>query len=56
MTREAVWRRHQKASKPVQWSCSVRCLYKSFNSKLRDEPLNGENFYSLKEAKIIIEG
>jgi hypothetical protein len=28
---------------------------KSFNSKLRDELLNGEIFYTLKEAKIIIE-
>ena len=28
----------------------------SFNSKLRDELLNGEIFYSLKEAQIIIEG
>lgn len=28
---------------------------KSFNSKLRDEPLNGEIFYSLAEAKIIVE-
>jgi transposase InsO family protein len=27
----------------------------SFNSKLRDELLNGEIFYTLKEAKIIIE-
>ena len=27
----------------------------SFNGKLRDEPLNGEIFYSLKEAKVIIE-
>ena len=27
----------------------------SFNSKLRDELLNGEIFYSLKEARIIIE-
>ena len=27
----------------------------SFNSKLRDELLNGETFYSLKEAKIVIE-
>jgi len=27
----------------------------SFNSKLRDELLNGEIFYSLKEAKIVIE-
>ena len=28
----------------------------SFNSKLRDELLNGEIFYTLQEAKIIIEG
>ena len=28
----------------------------SFNGKLRDELLNGEVFYSLKEATIIIEG
>lgn len=28
----------------------------SFNSKLRDELLNGEIFYSLAEARIIIEG
>ena len=28
----------------------------SFNSKLRDELLNGEIFYSLKEARIVIEG
>jgi putative transposase len=28
----------------------------SFNSKLRDELLNGELFYSLAEAKIVIEG
>ncbi len=28
----------------------------SFNSKLRDELLNGEIFYTLKEAMIIIEG
>jgi transposase InsO family protein len=27
----------------------------SFNGKLRDESLNGEIFYSLKEAKVIIE-
>ena len=27
----------------------------SFNSKLRDELLNGEIFYSLNEAKVIIE-
>jgi putative transposase len=28
----------------------------SFNSKLRDELLNGEIFYSLAEAKVVIEG
>ena len=28
----------------------------SFNGKLRDECLNGEIFYSLKEAQIVIEG
>ena len=27
----------------------------SFNGKLRDELLNGEIFYSLKEAKVLIE-
>lgn len=27
----------------------------SFNSKLRDQPLNGEFFYSLATAKVIIE-
>ena len=28
----------------------------SFNSKLRDELLDGEVFYSLKEAEVVIEG
>ncbi len=28
---------------------------KSFNGKLRDELLNGEIFYSLKEAQVVIE-
>ncbi|SJM35140.1 conserved hypothetical protein [Mesorhizobium delmotii] len=28
----------------------------SFNSKLRDELLDGEIFYTLEEAKIVIEG
>jgi putative transposase len=27
----------------------------SFNGKLRDEQLNGEIFYSLKEAQVVIE-
>ena len=30
-------------------------LYESFNSKLRDEILNTEIFYTLKEAKVLIE-
>lgn len=28
----------------------------SFNGKLRDESLNGEIFYTLQEAKVLIEG
>jgi transposase InsO family protein len=28
----------------------------SFNGRLRDELLDGEVFYSLKEAKVVIEG
>ena len=31
------------------------CLCESFNSKLRDELLNGEIFYSLAEARVVIE-
>jgi len=27
----------------------------SFNARLRDEPLNGEIFYTLREARIVIE-
>ncbi len=27
----------------------------SFNGKLRDEPLNGETFYTLQEAQVLIE-
>ena len=27
----------------------------SFNAKLRDEPLNGEIFYSLAEARVVVE-
>lgn len=33
----------------------MRGYIESFNGKLRDELLNGEIFYSLKEAKVIIE-
>jgi len=31
-----------------------RTVTKSFNGKLRDELLNGEIFYTLKEAQILI--
>lgn len=31
------------------------CCCEGFNSKLRDELLNGEIFYSLAEAKVVIE-
>jgi putative transposase len=31
------------------------CYCESFNGKLRDEGLNGEIFYSLREAQIVIE-
>jgi putative transposase len=31
------------------------CYCESFNGKLRDELLNGEIFYSLKEGQIVIE-
>ncbi len=34
---------------------SARKRIESFNGKLRDECLNGEIFYSLKEAQIVIE-
>jgi hypothetical protein len=30
-------------------------IYESFNSKLRDELLKGEIFYTLGEAKVVIE-
>ena len=30
-------------------------LSESFNGKLRDELINGEIFYSLKEAQVVIE-
>ena len=30
-------------------------IYESFNAKLRDELLNGEVFYTLKEACVVIE-
>ena len=39
----------------VHFDAAVYSYCESFNSKLRDELLNGEIFYNLKEAKIIIE-
>lgn len=41
------------------WACRCRLrgygYCESFNGKLRDELLNGELFYSLKEAQVVIE-
>ena len=37
------------------WSPWENGYCESFNGKLRDECLNGEIFYSLKEAQIVIE-
>ena len=38
------------------WAIRVRCGYcESFNGRMRDELLNGEIFYTLKEAQVIIE-
>ena len=40
----------------IRWIDSPVSGYcESFNGKLRDELLNGEIFYSLKEAQIVIE-
>ena len=40
----------------IQWIvCPTTGYCESFNSKLRDELLNGEIFYSLAEAQVIIE-
>jgi len=35
---------------------SCRNLEQSFNGRLRDELLNGEIFYTLAAAKVVIEG
>jgi hypothetical protein len=35
-------------------SPSENCYIESFNARLRDELLNGEIFYSLREAQIVI--
>src|SRR5262249_11141650 len=59
----------ESGSSPRQWLTQVGCatLYiepgspwengycESFNGRLRDECLNGEIFYSLREAQIVIE-
>jgi Integrase core domain len=34
---------------------SAMCNVESFNARLRDELLNGESFYTLREAQIVIE-
>jgi putative transposase len=39
----------------VAKSTGIRSYCESFNGKLRDECLNGEIFYSLREAQIVIE-
>ena len=36
-----------------QWRSHAQC--ESFNARFRDEMLNGEVFYSLREAQILIE-
>jgi hypothetical protein len=43
---------HYSLSQANPWK---NCYNESFNGKFRDELLNGEVFYSLKEAKIMIE-
>jgi hypothetical protein len=40
---------------PTNGTSKAFCDCESFNGKLRDELLNGEVFYSLKEAQILIE-
>ena len=35
--------------------CSLNRYCESFNGKLRDECLNGEIFYSLQEAQVVVE-
>lgn len=52
---------HERGLPPEKWSSLMygflpRRRSESFNSKLRDELMNGEIFYSLNEAKVIIEG
>ena len=42
--------------RPSSISPASRQIRRHFNARLRDELLNGEIFYSLKEAQIIIEG
>jgi len=45
------------SAEPVGWWGSPweNGYTESFNGKMRDELLNGEIFYTLKEARIIIE-
>ncbi len=43
-------------SGPPATSVSENGFNESFNGKLRDELVNGEIFYTLKEAEVLIEG
>ena len=45
----------KKRFSPEQVVAKLRGYCESFNGTLRDELLNGEIFYSLKEARIVIE-
>jgi transposase InsO family protein len=41
---------------PRSWQSLGEWLCESFNARLRDELFNGEIFYSLADAKVVIEG
>jgi len=47
-----VWKWHRYLLSRVAWENGYN---ESFNGKLRDELLNGEIFYTLQEAKILLE-
>ena len=57
-----IWNRHQRIVMKIAQTgriptrCSPSQTVESFNARMRDELLNGEIFYSLKEAQIVIEG
>ncbi len=54
---EILWGFFQgKRSQKPFWDCGgLGCFIISVNGKLRDELLNGEIFYTMKEAQILIE-